>query len=94
MLAVGLPVLFYALVVVGVHGLLVFVAGRVLRFDIGTLCVASQAAVGGPGSALAIAVAGGWRSLVLPGILVGLLGYALGTYVGMGIAGALRGLGL
>ena len=93
-LAVGLPVLFYALVVVGVHGLLVFVAGRLLRFDIGTLCVASQAAVGGPGSALAIAVAGGWRSLVLPGILVGLLGYALGTYVGMGIAGALRGLGL
>ena len=92
-LAVGLEVLFYALFVVGVHGVLVFTAGRILRVDIGTLCVASQAAVGGPGSALAVAVAGGWRSLILPGILVGLLGYAVGTYVGMGIAGALRGIG-
>ncbi len=92
-LAVGLPVLFYALFVVGVHGVLVFTAGKILRVDIGTLCVASQASVGGPGSALAVAVAGGWRSLILPGILVGLLGYAVGTYVGMGIAGALRGMG-
>ncbi len=92
-LAVGVQVLFYALFVVGVHGVLVFLAGRFLRLDIGTLCVASQASVGGPGSALAVAVAGGWRSLILPGILVGLLGYALGTYAGMGIAGALRGLG-
>ncbi len=92
-LAVGLQVLFYALFVVGVHGALVFVAGRILRLDIGTLCVASQASVGGPGSALAVAVAGGWRSLILPGILVGLLGYAVGTYIGIGIAGALRGIG-
>ena len=93
-LAVGLQVLYYALFVVVVHGALVFLAGRFLRVDVGTLCVASQAAVGGPGSALAVAVAGGWRSLVLPGILVGLLGYAVGTYVGIGIAGAVRGLGL
>ena len=92
-LAVGVQVLFYALFVVAVHGVLVFLAGRFLRVDIGTLCVASQAAVGGPGSALAVAVAGGWRSLILPGILVGLLGYALGTYAGMGIAQALRGFG-
>ena len=92
-LAVGVQVLFYALFVVAVHGVLVFLAGRFLRVDIGTLCVASQASVGGPGSALAVAVAGGWRSLILPGILVGLLGYALGTYAGMGIAEALRGFG-
>ncbi len=92
-LAVGVQVLFYALFVVAVHGVLVFLAGRFLRVDIGTLCVASQASVGGPGSALAVAVAGGWRSLILPGILVGLLGYALGTYAGMGIAQALRGFG-
>ncbi len=92
-LAVGVQVLFYALFVVAVHGVAVFLAGRFLRVDIGTLCVASQASVGGPGSALAVAVAGGWRALILPGILVGLLGYALGTYAGMGIAGALRGFG-
>lgn len=92
-LAVGVQVLFYALFVVVVHGVLLFLAGRFLRLDIGTLCVASQASVGGPGSALAVAVAGGWRSFILPGILVGLLGYAVGTYAGLGIAGALRGMG-
>jgi uncharacterized membrane protein len=92
--AVGIEVFLYTLLVVAVHGIVVFGVGRALRMDLGTLSVASQAAVGGPSSALAVAVSRGWKGLVLPGILVGLLGYALGNYLGFAVAYLVRGLGV
>ena len=79
---------------VGVHGLVVFGGGRLLRMDVGSLAVASQAAVGGPSSALAVAVSREWRGLILPGVIVGLLGYAVGTYLGLSVAYLLRGMGV
>jgi uncharacterized membrane protein len=92
--AVGVEVFYFTLIVVGVHGLVVFGGGRLLRMDLGSLSVASQAAVGGPSSALAVAVSREWKGLVLPGIIVGLLGYALGTYLGFSVAYLLRGMGV
>lgn len=92
-LSVGVAVFFFTLVVVGVHGLVVFVGGRLLNLDVGTLSVASQAAVGGPSSALAVAVSRRWRALILPGVVVGLLGYAAGNYLGYGIGYLMRALG-
>lgn len=92
--SVGLVVFLYTLVLVAVHGLVVFGGGRLFRLDPGTLSVASQASVGGPSSALAVAVAREWPGLVLPGIIVGLLGYAAGNYLGFGVAYLVRGLGL
>ena len=88
--AVGFEVFFFTLVVVAVHGIFVFGLGKVLRLDIGSIAVASQAAVGGPTSALAVAISREWRHLVLPGVVMGLVGYALGTYLGMGVATLLR----
>jgi len=93
-LEIGMEVFYYTLVVVGVHGLVVFGIGRLARMDVGSLAVASQAAVGGPSSALAVAVSREWKGLVLPGIIVGLLGYALGNYLGFGVAYLLRGAGV
>ena len=83
--AVGPEVLFFTLTVVGVHGVVAFGAGKLLRLDMGSIAVASQAAVGGPSSALAVAVSREWRHLVLPGVVVGLLGYAVGTYLGLAV---------
>ena len=92
-LAVGVAVFWFTIVVVGVHGLVVFGVGRLLKLDLGSLAVASQAAVGGPSSALAVAVSRKWEGLVLPGVVVGLLGYAVGNYLGLAVAGVVRGLG-
>jgi uncharacterized membrane protein len=92
--AVGAVVFFYTLVLVGVHGLVVYGGGYLAKLDLGTLSVASQAAVGGPPSALAVAVAREWPGLVLPGIIMGLLGYAVGTYMGVGVANLVRGLAI
>ena len=93
-LAVGIEVFWLTLVVVGVHGLVVYGGGRLARLDPGTLSVASQAAVGGPSSALAVAVSREWSALVLPGVAVGLLGYAVGNYLGIGVASLVRTLGI
>ena len=88
--AVGFEVFYFTLIVVGVHGVFVLGIGRLLRLDIGSVMVASQAAVGGPPSALAVAISREWKHLVLPGVVVGLLGYAVGTYLGLGVAYLLR----
>jgi uncharacterized membrane protein len=71
----------------------VFGVGRLLRIDVASLAVASQAAVGGPSSALAVAVAREWRALVLPGVIVGLLGYAIGNYLGFAVGAIVRSFG-
>ena len=90
--AVGVEVFLYTLLVVGVHGVVVYGVGRLVRMDPGSLAVASQAAVGGPSSALAVAVSRRWPGFVLPGIIVGLVGYAVGNYLGFGVAYLVRGL--
>ncbi len=89
-LEVGLTVFWLTLMVVGVHGVVVFGGGWLLRLDAGSLAVASQAAIGGPSSAVAVAVGRGWPGLLLPGVLVGLLGYAAGTYLGLAVAALAR----
>lgn len=90
--AVGPAVFFYIALVVAIHGVVVYGGGWLARLDIASISVGSQAAVGGPASALAVAVARGWPALILPGIAVGLLGYALGTYLGLGVALLVRTL--
>lgn len=88
--AVGPEVLYLTATVVLVHGLVVYGSGWLLRLDVETLSVASMAAVGGPGTALALATARGLPHLVLPGVLAGLLGYAVGNYAGLAVAAMLR----
>jgi uncharacterized membrane protein len=70
-------------VVFTVHGVLVFGAGRALRLPPDVVAVASQANVGGGTSALALARSLGRADLVLPAILVGALGTALGNFLGV-----------
>lgn len=93
-LEVGLAVFLFTLTVVGVHGLVVFGLGRAAEIDPETLAVASQASVGGPSTALAVAASRKWPALLLPGVAVGLLGYAAGNYLGFAVAAAARALGL
>ena len=92
MLQIGPEVFYYTLVVVGIHGIFLFVVGRALRGSVPMIAVVSQAAIGGPSTAMAVAVSRNWPALVLPGVAVGLLGYALGNYAGFGVAYFVRWL--
>ncbi|NNF57663.1 MAG: DUF819 family protein [Rhodothermaceae bacterium] len=85
----GVTLLAFATVVVCVHGLLTLTAARLLRIDLDLAAVASQANVGGGTSALALARSLGRSDLVLPAVLLGSLGNALGTFLGFWAAGYL-----
>ena len=90
--AVGFAIFFFTLTVVLVHGLVLFGFAWFRSLEGDTASVASQAAIGGPSTAMALALARGRASLALPGIAVGLLGYAVGTYAGLAIAHAVKAL--
>ena len=85
------PVLFlYVIVIIALHMVVLYGVGRLLRMDVGVLTIASVATKAGPPLVVPVAEAKGWRHLVLPGIIVGMLGYAIGNYVGYAVAQAVR----
>lgn len=83
----GLTLLAFTSVAVAVHGLIVFGVARLFKIDLVIAAVTSQANVGGGTSALALARSLGRNDLVLPAVLVGSLGTALGTFIGFWVAG-------
>ena len=57
--------------------------GKIFGFTLEEIIIASNANIGGPTTAAAMAVSKGWAKLVGPAMLVGTLGYVLGTYAGL-----------
>jgi len=51
--------------------------------DLEEIILASNANIGGPTTAAGMAIAQGWSRLVGPCMLVGTLGYAIGTWLGI-----------
>ena len=85
----GVDLMVFVTVIVAVHGTLVFGVGALLKLDPTLTAVASQANIGGSTSALALARSLGREEWVVPGVLVGALGNAIGTYLGFLLAGFL-----
>lgn len=79
---VGLTLLLFATVAVLIHGLLTILLGGLTFRDWDMVAIASQANIGGGTSAIALAETFKRNELILPAILVGTLGNALGTYLG------------
>ncbi|MCX2719717.1 DUF819 family protein [Lentiprolixibacter aurantiacus] len=79
---VGVTLLLFALGAVLIHGALIILVGGLLFRDWDMLAIASQANIGGGTSAIALAESFDRKELILPAILVGTLGNALGTYLG------------
>tara|TARA_E500000075_G_scaffold34032_1_gene30485 strand:+ start:1382 stop:2248 length:867 start_codon:yes stop_codon:yes gene_type:complete len=79
---VGAILLIFTSSAVLIHGLVfIFIGGLVYR-DWEMISIASQANIGGGASAIALAESFNRKELILPAILVGSLGNALGTYLG------------
>jgi len=85
----GLLVLFVTLVLL-IHGLVQFGAGRLFGLRPEILAIASSANVGGALTIMPIATGLRRMDLLLPGILVGSLGNAIGTYAGFLMVGWLQ----
>ena len=85
----GLTLLLFTALAVLIHGVLIVLLGGSTFRDWDIVAIASQANVGGSTSAIAIAESLNRNELVLPAILVGTLGNALGTYLGFLVVGIL-----
>ncbi len=87
------PVLFaYVSIMIVVHIVSIYGIGRLLRLDIRILTIASAAAKSGPPTVVALANVHGWKHLLLPGVAMGLLGYAVGNYLGFAAAYMMKAL--
>ena len=82
MISVAPTLVVLVAILLSVHALVTFGVGALCRFSLPELVTASNAAILGATTAPALAATKGWHHLVTPGVLVGVLGYALGTLIG------------
>ena len=85
-LGAALPILTFIIVMVVVHFCVLLTVGGFLKLDLAEVMIASNACILGPPTAAALAASRGWQSLVAPGILVGMFGYAIATFIGVALA--------
>lgn len=79
---VGITLLSFASFAVFLHGIIVILLGSLIYRDWEMISIVSQANIGGGTTAIALAETFDRNELILPAILVGTLGNALGTYLG------------
>ena len=79
------PFVAFVLVLYGVHLSLMLALGRAARLPLPEVLIASNANIGGPATAAALADAQGWRQLRTPGMLVGTLGNVIATGVALAL---------
>ncbi len=85
------PILFlFAAVILSIHLIIILLAGRLFKLSLPEIIIASNANMGGPTTSAAMAVARKWNALVIPAILCGTLGYAIATFLGVGIGHLLK----
>ncbi|MHD0444826.1 DUF819 family protein [Staphylococcus cohnii] len=77
------PLLFIFVMIILIFNLgISLLLGKLLKFNIEEILLASNATAGGPTTAAALAIGKGWTDLVGPILIVGTLGYMIGNYAG------------
>ena len=82
--------LVFCAIIVFTNMLFTFLMGKIFKFNLEEIIIASNANVGGPTTSAAMAIAKGWDKLIVPALLVGTLGYVIGNYYGILVGNLLK----
>jgi len=66
-----------------IHVAALLTFGKIFKFKIEEIVICSNASLGGPSTVAVVAAGKGWKELITPAILVGVLGYIVGNYLGV-----------
>jgi uncharacterized membrane protein len=80
---------FYGMLIIIIHLTVLMGVAKLIKVDLAEAIVASGACLVGPAPTAAIAITRGWRDLVTPGIMCGIFGYVIGTFIGVAVTTAL-----
>ncbi|MCC7085028.1 MAG: DUF819 family protein [Pirellulales bacterium] len=87
----SVPLMFVFCLIIAVGNIVVtLLLGRLFRLDLEHLVLSMNATLGGPPTAAAMAISKGWSELVLPGLLIGIWGYTIGTATGLTVGQMVR----
>ncbi|WP_461637459.1 DUF819 family protein [Labilibaculum euxinus] len=84
--SIGPAVLGFYLTIMLFHFLFMLAVAKLFKLDVYEVVISSAANIMGPSVAAPMAASMGQKKLVTPGILVGILGYIIGTFIGVSIA--------
>jgi uncharacterized membrane protein len=77
--------LIFGLTLYAVHLGLILALGKFLKIPIPDILIASNANIGNAATASALATGMGWRTRLVPALLVGTFGNAIGTFAGLAL---------
>ncbi|MEM6321758.1 MAG: DUF819 family protein [Bacteroidota bacterium] len=83
-------ILAFAIIMLLIHLIISLIGGKLLGISLKEIMVASAANVGGVSIAAPMAATFGMKKSVTPAILIGILGYVVGTFLGIGTGLFLR----
>ena len=81
--------LVFCTIMVIINMVITFAFAKLFNFSLEEAILVSNANIGGPTTATAMAISKGWTKYVAPVMLVGTLGYVIGTYLGLILASSL-----
>ncbi len=82
----ALHLLFYGAFILGFNIVFMLGVAKVFKLDLAEVIVASGAAIVGPAATAAVATTRGWKELVTPAIMCGVLGYVIANFIGVFLA--------
>lgn len=85
-LKVGPSLLLFYMIIMVFHFVFLMLSARMFKLNVHEVIVSSAANIMGPSVAAPMAASLGQKRMVTPAILVGILGYVIGTFIGVSIA--------
>jgi len=86
----SITTILFASIILLVHLVIILTAGKIMKMNIYEIVIASLANIGGPSISAPAAASYGMKRLVTPAILIAILGYVIGTLLGVGVGAFLQ----